>query len=499
MPITAMHAKSEEAVPGISETPWGLRWDELIEQLRPSREKNQQIESVAEEVRIALARADIVPDRFLIGGAAGRGTHVGDDVTLDLYAVFSDGFEPQRYLDAHIRPFIAALSGDAASFVAIEERGLAAIFSVRGFDVRLFAAGDLYAGAKELLLDNDANGDAIHFDEKPAADGGGGANAFLNTRDVHIQTTCAVMRTDFLAAQPRMYKDMVRVARKWRDSQTFSRAEHEPPHLLLELLMLEAFQGASVLRAGADSYALIFRRFLTLVASRSADASLPGATDQPPTFLSWPTLYNRGAIDLAVSRRMLKARPADAHLCVIDPAVPFVDVADCVTNWAESRQFARDSLAHFQNTELVEVLRTKLNTFSVSVEDTLRHMREKIDALQSIEASPRRWSGKIQFTELQLTKDGWSRVHELELRCLKWCINVRRARSDTTGYARTADVSLQIMGLKERLQRTIDVDVHFQGQTAQLVYGPECDHVLIARRSEVLRNRDYNIQITIVA
>eukprot|EP00171_Calliarthron_tuberculosum_P001139 IDg1139t1 len=196
---------------------------------------------------------------------------------------------------------------------------------------------------------------------------------------------------------------------------------------------------------------------------------------------------------------MLRSHHGDAHLCVLDPAAPFVDVADTIANWAETRRFARDSLAHFQNTELVEALQAKLTHFSISVEETLQLMRERIQNLQNVEASARRWSGKIQFTEIHLSSDSWSRVFELDLRCLKWRINVRRARSDTTGYARTADVSLQIIGLKERLKRNIDVDVHFQGQTSQLVFGPECDHVHIAKRSEVLRNREYAIQITIVA
>lgn len=495
------------SVAGVSETPWGLPWAALFTSLRPTRSHMQFIDSIIEQIRLALARANIEPDRFLAGGPAGRGTQSAGDMTLELYAVFSEGFQARTYVDAYLQPFIAALKLDSkAPFSNIEENGLSVLFHVSGVDVRLFAAGELYAGAKELLLPPSTDANTVllsaspsNAPEKPEI-AGGGANAILSVREVHVQTTCAVMRTEFLAMQPRMYKDMVRVARKWRDSLKYTRTDSVPCDLLLELVMLEAFQGAPAARASADAYAAVFRRFLALLASQSAaDGALAGAVDQPATFLAWTTLYNRGAIDHCVAHRMLHNHRGDAHLCVLDPAAPFIDVADTVADWTETRRFARDSLVHFQNTELVEALQAKLNHFSVSVEETLNLMRERIENLQNVEASPRRWSGNIQFNEVHLSTETWSRVFELELRCLKWRINVRRARSDTTGYARTADVSLQIIGLKERLRRTIDVDVHFQGHTAQLVYGPECDHVLIAKRSEILRNRDYAMQITIVA
>ncbi len=147
------------------------------------------------------------------------------------------------------------------------------------------------------------------------------------------------------------------------------------------------------------------------------------------------------------------------------------------------------------------MLQAKLDHFSITVEDTLKSMRKKLTALENVESSPRRWSGTIQFSEVHIASDSWAGVRDIELRCMKWRINVRRSRSDTTGYSRTVDVSLQVVSLEreEKLPRTFDVDVTFQGQNSQLVFGPTVDHVLIARRSEVIRNREYPVQVTIVA
>ena len=263
---------------------------------------------------------------------------------------------------------------------------------------------------------------------------------------------------------------------------------------------IEAFQGVPAAHPSPDHYTLIFRRFLALMATESScggDALAP--YDMPKMFLSWSTFYNQGAVDFSIAKGLLRVSPEDAEsrsLCVVDPTVPFVDVASTVVDWNEVRQFARESLSKFQNTEIVELLQAKLREFSVSVESTLGLIQEKLKTLENIESSPRRWSGTVQFRDIHMSGDSWAPVIDVELRCLKWRINARRARSDGTGYSHTVDVSLQALG---KLERTIDVDVKFQTVNSQLVFGPNIDHVLVARRSEVIRNREYSVQITVVA
>ncbi len=152
------------------------------------------------------------------------------------------------------------------------------------------------------------------------------------------------MRAEFLAGQPPMFKDMVRVGKKWRDSCDFSMAVNAPGDYLLELIMLEAFQGAPAAASGPDHFSTVFRRFLSIFASRSGTgADLIGAADMPKTFLAWTTYYNQGAIDYCVAQRMLqplRAAGDGRSLCVLDPTVPFVDVAGTIEDWTEVRNCA---------------------------------------------------------------------------------------------------------------------------------------------------------------
>lgn len=486
-----MHAK--DGVAGVTETPWGLKWADLLTSLRPTKNQNSLFQSIVEQVDVALRRAGLKPDRVIAGGAYGKQTLSRSENALDIFAVFEEQFQATNYLDAHLKPMMSALTvGERVPFVNVEERGLAVNFTVEGIKCRLMAAGVLQGGPKDLLLDfkpRDAR--AIN-----------GAQPCLSTeaREIHIETTCAVARMEFIRMQPPVYKDMVRVAKKWRDSSEFTTAAEAPGDYLMELVMLEAFQSAPASSPSPDFYATILRRFLATMSSQSGSGSdVVASSDMPKTMLTWTTFYNQGAIDYCIARGLLRMKEVDSELrslCVVDPAVPFIDVASTVPDWGEIRKCARESLSHFQNTEMVEVLRNKLHSFSVSVEETLKSLRGKLSTLESIEASPRRWSGTVQFTELHISGDSWAPVLDLELRCLKWRINARRARSDNTGYSRVVDVSLQVL---EPLSRTIDVDVKFQTVSSQLVFGPNAEHVLVARRSEVLRNRDYVMQITVVA
>lgn len=438
------------------------------------------------------------------GGSFGKGTSLADESSLDLYAQFGPSFSPASYYDRYLQPMLDALSkAKGARFADLSDRGLAVHFSFEGVSVRLFAAGELLGGPKELLLMEGRSRSGAERTPRQSVDeksGDLGELSAVEERGVHVETTCALLRVRFIAMQSPLYKDMVRVAKKWRKECKFMSRENVPGDYLLELLMLEAYLGAPAVPPSSDVYATIFRRFLSLASAQSGSGSDVVADDaMPRLFLSWPVLYNQGAIDQSIARGLLRTegRGDRCSLVVVDPAVPFANVATTVADWGEMRSFARDSLSHFQNSELLEQLQIKLSALTEGMEEVITGMQRKLDHLQSLEESPRRWSGTIQFKEAHMNSENWSTVTEVQLRTITWRINARQARTDGVGYSKVIDISLQMLG--KPLTRIIDVDVNFRTGTSNLVFDPNHDHVLIATKSEVIRNRDYPIQITIVA
>lgn len=494
-----------DKVPSAStETPWGQTWDSLFTSLRPSASELNALSSIVGTIEDALRAGGISYDSIHAGGAFGKGTMISGDSSVDVYVQFGLTFSAARYFDAHLQPMLDALSkAKGTRFADLNDRGLAIHFSFEGISVRLFAAGELRSGPKELLL-MDAKGGRSGANRTPRQSMDGNSSEFgelpaTEERGIHVETTCALLRITFISMQSSMYKDMVRVAKKWRETSDFMAKENIPGDYLLELLMLEAFLGAPVAPPSPDTYATIFRRFLSLASAHSGSGSDVVADDaMPKSFLSWPVFYNQGAIDQSIARGLLRTGTSDrCSLVVVDPAVPFANVATTVADWGELRACARSSLSHFQNSELLEQLQSKLSTLTVGMEEVITGMQKKLEHLQSLEESPRRWSGAIQFKEVHMNSENWTPVTEVELRTVKWRMNARKARTEGIGYGKMVDISLQMVG--KPLTRTIDVDVNFRAGTSHLVFDQYHDHVLIATKSEILRNRDYPIQITVVA
>ncbi|CDF37355.1 unnamed protein product [Chondrus crispus] len=485
------------------ETPWGQSWDSLFTSLRPSPSDLNTLSSLVDTIDDTLRAGNISHVSLHAGSGFGKGTLIAGDMSLDVYAQFGATFSATSYFESHLQPMLDALtSAKGIRFADINDRGLAIHFSFEGVSVRLFAAGALNSGPKELLAMQGGIGRQSSNTEKRSS--GVGSNArgqfpAMDERGIHVETSCALLRVGFIAMQSPLYKDMVRVAKKWRATSDFMVSENRPGDYLLELLMLEAYLGAPVSPPTPDSYATIFRRFLSLVSSQSGTGSEVVADDaMPRSFLSWPVLYNHGAVEQSIALGLLKTGSADhCSLVVVDPAVPFANVATTVADWGEIRAVARNSLSHFQNSELLEQLQTKLNSLSEGMEEVIIGMQQKIAHLQSLEESPRRWSGNIQFKEVHMNGENWTKVTEVELRTVTWRVNARKSRTDGVGYSKMVDISLQRIG--KPLTRTIDVDVNFRSKTSNLVFDANNDHVLIVGKSEVLRNRNYPIQITIVA
>eukprot|EP00171_Calliarthron_tuberculosum_P001144 IDg1144t1 len=177
-------------------------------------------------------RASIEPDRFVACGTP-RQWHA-ERKRRDTRAL---RFEARTYVDAYLHPFIAARKQDTKSlFSNIEQRALPVLFHVSGIDVHLIAAGELYAGTKELLL-SPISEDAILLESSVASAldkdqiAGGGASAIHDVCDIRVQTTCAVMRTEFLALRA-----------NGANLSNFLFLKTPLCDFLLYLVMLEAFQ-----------------------------------------------------------------------------------------------------------------------------------------------------------------------------------------------------------------------------------------------------------------
>lgn len=495
----------DKAPSASTETPWGQTWDSLFSSLRPSPTELNTFSSLVGTIDDALRAGGVSYVSLHTGGAVGKGTALSGESSLDVYAQFGAAFSPVSYYETHLQPMLDALSkAKGARFADLNDRGLAVHFSFEGVSVRLFAAGELHAGPKELLL-MDAKGRRVGAERTPGQSTDGkigelGEFPAAEERGIHVETTCALLRVGFMAMQSSLYKDMARVAKKWRTTSEFMSRENMPGDYLLELLMLEAFLGAPAAPPSPDAYATIFRRFLSLASAHSGTGSEVVADDaMPRSFLSWPVLYNQGSIEQSIARGLLKTGGSGDRCClvIVDPAVPFANVATTVADWGEMRVCARNSLAHFQNSELLEQLQTKLSTLTEGMDEIITTMQRKLEHLQSLEESPRRWSGVIQFKEIHMNGENWTAVTEVQLRTITWRVNARKARTEGAGgYGKMVDISLQMIG--KPLARTIDVDVNFRTGTSNLVFDPTHDHVLISTKSEIIRNRDYPIQITII-
>eukprot|EP00172_Hildenbrandia_rubra_P001253 Plantae.Rhodophyta-Hildenbrandia_rubra.ctg1800.p1 GENE.Plantae.Rhodophyta-Hildenbrandia_rubra.ctg1800~~Plantae.Rhodophyta-Hildenbrandia_rubra.ctg1800.p1 ORF type:complete len:528 (+),score=95.65 Plantae.Rhodophyta-Hildenbrandia_rubra.ctg1800:2308-3891(+) len=490
--------------PAVSETPWGLPWSELFGSLRPTPEENARLTDIVLRVENALKVAEIPYSKVVPGASFGKKTNTRDEKKLEVIVIF-DEFDAGNYYDGYLTPIVKTLAkAGEANFTGVEEKGWEVWFYAEDVRCRVFAAGVLEGGAKELLMIKKTNTGFGLDVELGNIRVNGGSKSHLNVdkKMLLAETSASLLRIDMLRAQPPVYKDMVRVAKKWRDTCSFLSATDIPGDYLLELIMLEAFHGAPAAKPSPDYFAGIFRAFLTMISAQSASGSdIYADSNTPTTFLSWTTYYNRGAIDHCIAKGLLKLDNSNPDLCsmvIVDPAVPFIDVAATVRDWGEMRRFAKDSLGHFQKTEMVDLLHGRLQQFTTQVEDKLKGLTDSLEELRLIEASDRRFTGVIQFKDIHMSNDHWTPVTECELRCLTWRLNARPSKTgvETLGYNQTLDVSLQVVG---KLNRKLDVDVIFRGNTVQLEFDESINHVLVVKRAEIIRNRDYTIQVTVVA
>lgn len=469
---------------GSPETPWGLSWEQLIESLRPTQAQINQLISLTDLIRKALSTMRPAPDRIVPGGAFGAGTMSTSDLSLQLYAVFVS-FDPVNYFETHLKYINEALSNVKPRPSSIRQNGLAVTCVIDDVPISVFAATDFPCGPAQLL--------DIPLAPPPSST--------TEARAVHLETTCEILRSAALRIQPQLFKDMVRVAVKWMSGVEFLSSSDVPSHYLIQLLMLQAVRTASTRKPSPELYSSVMRMFFSLASSSSttkdpiiSDSTMPGS------FLWWPFYYDRHLVDWCIANFLMTVsseKSVSSPLVIVDIAAPFVNIVNSLPDWSEFRRASRDALRLFEHRDTIQKLQDRLKTVTDGFQETMNALQGKVDQLQLVEQSPRRWSGSIQFTEQHMNSDQWSTVMEVTLRTIVWRVNARRARVDNVGYGAMIDLSLQMIGPPP--PRNIDVDVVFRSSTVYIVFDKNSDHVFLQKRSEVIRNRDYPLQITVVA
>lgn len=466
-----------------SETPWGLSWKALLSSLRPTPAELSHLDGIVKVIHDALKTADINLARLEVGGDHGTGTMMSGSSSLQLYAIFNS-FNPYDYFQTHLQPLTDAISEIHPRPSSITQRGLSVTGVIDDVPFSLFACTDLYVGPAQLAT----------IPSTPSV------SSPTDARNVHLQTSCSVLRSSMLRTQPLLYKDMVRVAQKWISTTDIVSDMDKPSSYLLQLLMLAAVRSAPVQHPSPELYDNIMRKFYTLIGTSClsgegivADASMSSM------FLWWPFFYDRHVVDWCISISLLQSceRESSCPLIIVDIAAPFVNVARSLPNWSELRRVAREAMVMFEKKDVIQTLEDRMQSITDRFKDSVDMLQNQLTELQVIEEAPRRWTGIIQFTESHMNSDKWTSVIEVTLRNCVWRVNVRRSRTEGIGYSTMVDLSLQKLGVP--LTRTLDVDVTFRTTTSYLAFDEDNDHAFLQKRSEVIRSRDYPLQITVIA
>lgn len=465
-----------------SETPWGTNWADLLSSMRPTSAEKSRINAIITQIEDALKAANLSPSRLEITGAYGKGTLSSGNLSVELIAVYDD-FKGSDYFDVHLQPLTDAINKIRPKPGSVTQRGYFVHFALDDIPIAFAAGSDLPAGPALLALTKYT---------APSAE------STVMDHAVQVATSCAVLRTAALRSQPQLFKDMVRVARKWLATCDFMSAADIPGEYLIELLMLACVRAAPIEKPGPRLYSRIMRAFLGLLSAPGA-TDIPGVPDGglPPTFLWWPIFYDRAVVDWCLARGVLQPGKGDTcPMVVVDPAAPFENVALTLADWSEIRRAAREARPLFEARDALEGLQERVQTLTETIQETVAELEVRVAKLQRLEEAPRRWTGTVSFSETHMNNESWTKVIEVGLRDLKWRVNARRARSEGMGYSAIVDVSLQLVGTT--LTKSMDVDVSFRSSTANLVFDKDNDHVFFAKRSEITRNREYTLQITVV-
>jgi len=191
----------------------------------------------------------------------------------------------------------------------------------------------------------------------------------------HMSASVATLQRNFIGSQSEEYKDMVRVAKYWRNLHKWSSKANRPSSYLLELVMLHAYQ--NTFTPGQNTYKTTFHRFLTLLCD-------------PVLLLSWNVYYSTELAHMYVTIKQLPM--------VVDPTNPTNNVAARVKDWQEITTYVQQTLAQFQEIVTNSVLEQFTKEMKELTEKN-NDMEKKLSFMQMILVGSR--SIDVELTKLE--------------------------------------------------------------------------------------------------
>jgi len=188
-----------------------------------------------------------------------------------------------------------------------------------------------------------------------------------------MSASSSLCQCDFIRAQPQIYKDMVKVAKKWRGDYKakWEPYDTQPKSCFLELLMLRAFQTFTSSLIGTSKLSVwekqdaIFRHFLELIGDLSSH-----------TFICWNASYEEAAVRQYMQGDAGYAAilPKGPHPVVMDPANPTRNVAVDTPDLKPFILYAKETLGKATG-EGVKALQLKIHQQDITIAKMEKQLR----------------------------------------------------------------------------------------------------------------------------
>mmetsp|Transcript_28797 Transcript_28797/g.39851 ORF Transcript_28797/g.39851 Transcript_28797/m.39851 type:complete len:488 (+) Transcript_28797:66-1529(+) len=322
-------------------------WDVLLTATRPKKEEFAQ---VVDEVKRLVANIG----KLAIVGSVGKGTNLKGSLEVDL-VVIVEGLTVANHAN-EVRRIKEVIQADKAN--VMQERGVSPYsiqFKRRTVDIDLLPAAPMCNAPLEFFL--------------------GLGNQDERSKMAPMMSIAA---RDFIHTQAPLFKDMVRIAKMWRDNRRWPKSSH-PSSCLLEMVMLSAFRGVESARAQKllepssasaipDEREQTFQAFLVLLAELNTSTYICHSA-------MFDEMISRIIMQRADKRKLLL--PSGDGPVIVDPTNPTNNLASCLTNWEPLRLAAQQSLKLLNNTSAnllrgyvqklesrVTALEQQLNSFS---------------------------------------------------------------------------------------------------------------------------------------
>lgn len=294
---------------------FGMSWDDLLKDLRPMAADSKQLEELFEQIKQSVQSLGSA----VLCGSSAKGTRLREHKEIDVVVNV-----PELSPETHQKMMINLLSCINVKFPNAQfssKREYRSVgFTHNGAEVDVLLATKLDQGPSYFLT--------------------------LSKKEDRMRMAACVshLQRDFIASKNQSYKDLVLIAKKWRDKKKdWPRKPNAfPCSYLMELLMWRAYQQSETAEfvrpateAKEDKRDVVFRAFLQLLSSLSEQ-----------TFICWNAQYEESVVSKLMhnaesKRDLLPFGPAPI---VMDPANPTANVADRVEDWQPLIKYAQQTL-----------------------------------------------------------------------------------------------------------------------------------------------------------